>query len=127
MDNKLVFSLSSLSDDQLSLYRKLEHFKGIGGITINDKFATSIGSTVEEIRSLTSFNVIYIGSKGGFMVFKDQNDVNTNHPVNKDKQKADSVERFLKFKEVQDVLISIAQDYGVDKLDGVLRSLMEKA
>lgn len=115
----LVFDLSTLSETQRKLYDKLSTYKGL---KLN---ISNIDAPRAILQSLAKNGCIFIGSKGGIMVFTSQEDVDKNHPVNLEKQKAESVDRFLKFKEVQEMLTTIAQEYGINTLENALRSLVE--
>lgn len=126
MDNKLIFSLSSLSETQQALYRKLLPYRGVGGVRINPTMIEELQTSQKELNALVKANTIFIGRSGGLMVFTSQEDVDKAHPVNQDQRKQESVDRFLRFKEVQEMLIDIAEAHGVDTLHRALVSLIAK-
>ncbi|HEG2205544.1 TPA: hypothetical protein SCS57_002029 [Enterobacter cloacae] len=118
----LVLDLSNLSDKEKALHEKLvAHI----GRKINVSMLQEDNAVIQ---SLANKNAIFIGSKGGVMVFTSQRDLDLHHPsivnANKEQLREEGVERHLRFKEVQEVLIDLAQKHGVDRLAAGLERMI---
>ncbi|MFQ3396441.1 hypothetical protein P9477_23605 [Enterobacter mori] len=122
MNNMLVFDLSPLSEKEKALYQKLLAHKGR---KINVSMLQEDNAVIQ---SLAKHNAIFIGSKGGVMVFTSQRDLDLHHPsivdANKAQLREEGVDRHLRFKEVQEMLIDLAQKHGVDKLAAALERMI---
>ncbi|EJY3122519.1 hypothetical protein OGA32_000101 [Salmonella enterica] len=106
MNQQFQKRIDSLSPEAKELFYKLKPMKG-------EKVNAS-SFPVEQIKEIEKASLIYVGRYGGLMIFTDEYEIETQHPAWVEERKKKEVARFLRYKEVQDVILEIVDQIGLD-------------